>query len=532
MRKALLLLSLLFSLYACDAQESDSISTAFDPMEATVVDLQRGLDSADFTVREVVETYLQRIEALNKKGPQLNAVLSVNPAALRIADSLDLLLSRGQKLGPLHGIPIILKDNIETLDSMPTTAGSRALAENFVKRDAPLVARLRAAGAIILAKANLSEWANFRGENSISGWSGLGGFTRNPYVLSRNPCGSSSGSAVVVAAGLAPVAIGTETNGSIICPSQTNGIVGIKPTVGMVPGEGIIPIAWSQDVAGPMAKTVEDALIVLEVIADPDPHNPARLKNWPPQNWQARPSLPALIPEKPLLGKRIGVFTNAQGKDAQVDSLFKKAQSELEALGASLVEVPEILATGTNYASYRVMLYEYQVGLNRYLRSLDSQAYAHSIPELIEFNKSDSLELRWFGQEYLELAAGIDSTDLKSYRYNLQMMQVNSREKGIDLIMDSLKLDLFIAPSGSPAWMIDPINGDHYILSSASPAAISGYPNLSLPMGMVEGLPVGMSLFGRALEEQKLIEVALIYEKFRARISPPQFLNEDPALKN
>lgn len=532
MKKAHLLLSLLISLYACEAQQSEAEQELFDPMQASIADLSEGLDSAKWTVRQMVSVYLDRIEAMNHKGPQLHAVISVNPQALAIADSLDRLLSQGIKLGPLHGIPVIIKDNIESLDSMPTTAGSRALAENYTFRDATLSAKLRAAGAIILAKANLSEWANFRGENSISGWSGMGGFTRNPYVLSRNPCGSSSGSAVAVAAGFAPVAIGTETNGSIICPSQSNGIVGLKPTVGLVPGKGIIPIAWSQDVAGPMAKSVEDAMLVLEVIADPDPENPAKIKNWPPQNWSARPSLPAVLPEKPLLGKRIGVYTNSNGKDKRVDSLFSASQEMLRSLGASLVEIEEIFPSSTNYASYQVMLYEYQVGLNRYLNTIDSSIGVNSIPELMAFNEGDSVELHYFGQEYLALAAEVDSTDKETYHRNLKMMHFHSRTNGIDRMMDSLKLDLFIAPSGSPAWMIDPVNGDHYIMSSASPAAISGYPNLSLPMGMVHGLPVGISIFGKAFQESKLMELALIFEKYRGEIPSPQFLKEDQALKN
>lgn len=531
LQKKLILFSLLLSLFACKGQEAE-LEPKFDPQSVGVFELQMGLDSAQWTVRDIVETYLQRIEDYNQKGPHLAAIISVNPQALSIADSLDKLLARGEKLGRLHGIPVILKDNIESLDSMPTTAGSRALAANFVFRDSKVAERLRAEGAIILAKANLSEWANFRGQNSISGWSAMGGFTRNPYVLSRNPCGSSSGSAVAVAAGLAPIAIGTETNGSIICPSQANGIVGLKPTVGLVSGKGIIPIAWSQDAAGPMAKSVAETALVLAVLADPDPENPGNFEQWPPQNWRAQASPAALQPEKVLLGKRIGIYREAAGKDARVDSLFEAAQRQLEALGGSLVEIPKTLASGTNYASYQVMLFEYQVGLNRYFQSLGPQSQLQSIQDLIAFNRQDSIELQWFGQEYLELAAAVDTTDWKSYRYNLKMMQNNSRAEGIDRVMDSLQLDIIMAPSGSPAWMIDPVNADHYQLSSSSPAAISGYPSISLPMGTVHGLPVGVSFFGRAFSEQSLVEIAQIFEQARGPIPPPQFLEVDPPLKN
>lgn len=531
LQKKLILFSLLFTLFACNAQEQEH-EAKFDPLKVGVFELQMGLDSAQWTVRDIVETYLQRIETYNKQGPHLAAIISLNPQALSIADSLDALLAEGKKLGRLHGIPIVLKDNIESLDSMPTTAGSRALAENYVFRDAKLAARLRAEGAIILGKANLSEWANFRGQNSISGWSAVGGFTRNPYVLSRNPCGSSSGSAVVVAAGLAPIAIGTETNGSIICPSQANGIVGLKPTVGLVSGEGIIPISWSQDAAGPMAKTVAEAALVLSIIADPDPKNPGNFKQWPPVNWRGEVSPATIIPKQALLGKRIGIYREAAGKDPRVDSLFEVTQQQLKELGASLVEIPKILASGTNYASYQVMLFEYKLGLNRYFQSLGPQRPLGSIQDLIAFNRADSLELQWFGQEYLELTVNIDTNDWKAYQYNLKMMQHNSREAGINRVMDSLHLDVIMAPSGSPAWMTDPINGDHYQLSSSSPAAISGYPSISLPMGTIHGLPVGVSFFGRALSEQSLVEIAQIFEQTRGPIPPPQFLAVDPVLKN
>lgn len=532
-RPFLIILCFSLGLMACEAQEMQAENTPapFDPLQASIKDLNQGLKEGHWTVREITETYLNQIEKLNLQGPSLHAVISVNPQALEIADSLDRLWAEGKSLGALHGIPVILKDNIESLDKMPTTAGSRALANNYVGRDAPLVAKLRAAGAIILAKANLSEWANFRGQNSISGWSGMGGFTRNPFVLSRNPCGSSAGSAVAVAAGLAPVAIGTETNGSIICPSQTNGVVGLKPTVGLVPGTGIIPIAWSQDVAGPITHTVSDLQLVLSIIAEADPKNPAQLTNWPPVNWTPFWEQQESLPSEPLSGKRIGYFTEALGTDARVDDAFENAKNQLMELGAELFEVSEILKPGTNYASYQVMLYEYHIGLNDYLGRLDSQVPIHSISDLIAFNKQDTVELKYFGQEYLEYALAMDINDTVSYQNNLSLMHRYSRELGIDRIMDSLNLDAIIAPSGSPAWVIDPVNGDHFILSSSSPAAISGYPNLSIPMGMVQGLPIGISIFGRALDESQLLEIASELER-QLDVKPrPKFLPQDSGLK-
>lgn len=523
---AIFLFPLLFG--ACtEANNNNTTEALFDPLRITATELKAGLAEGRWTIRQITEVYLNQIEALNHKGPHLNAVISVNPDALTIADSLDQLWQEGKILGDLHGIPVILKDNIESLDAMPTTAGSRALAENFVGRDATISELLRQSGALILAKANLSEWANFRGENSISGWSGMGGFTRNPYVLSRNPCGSSAGSAVAVAAGMAPIAIGTETNGSIVCPSQTNGVIGLKPTVGLVPGSGIIPIAHSQDVAGPMAKSLADINLVMNVIGKPDPANPARLANWPPEAFQ----LTELSTDEKAT-KRIGVFHDARGRYGKVDQVFDEAQEDLKALGYELIPVESILPNGTNYASFQVMLYEYQADLNAYFESLGEEAPIKSIAELLAFNEEDSLELMYFGQEYLKMAMEQDLADEESYLGFLDQMQRNSRELGVDKVMDSLNLDAIIAPTGGPAWTIDPINGDHYLLGSSSPAAISGYPNLTVPMGSVQGLPLGLSFFGRAYSEAELLQIAYLFEKQADRRIVPKFLTTDPELKN
>ncbi len=502
-----------------------------DPPTTTAWELKTGLDQGKWTVRQITEVYLAQIEQLNRQDPNLRAIISVNPDALAIADSLDRLLDQNQKLGILHGIPVVLKDNIESKDAMPTTAGSRALANNFSNRDSKVAEKLRQAGAIIIAKANLSEWANFRGENSISGWSAMGGFTRNPYVLSRNPCGSSSGSAVAVASGMAPLAVGTETNGSIICPAQANGVVGIKPTVGLISAEGIIPIAASQDVAGPIAKTINDATLLLEVLAEADTSNPGNLPNWPPQYWDWRSvESTSELGTPPLQGQRIGVYWVSKGSYPKVDSLFAQAQRDLELLGAELVPINNILPEGTNYASFQVMLYEYKRGLNQYFKSLGPDSPIQSIEDLIAFNEQDSVELQFFGQEYLKMAAKMDSSYHANYLEQLALMHKNSRELGIDKIMDSLDLAVIIAPSGGPAWPIDPLNGDHFLLGSSSPAAIAGYPNLSLPMGFIGELPVGLSIFGRALEESKLIQVASYFERLKMRRKAPRYLRQDPVL--
>lgn len=528
-RKTILLLfAALLLLGACrEPKKGSEVQALFNPLEITALELKAGIAEGKWSIREITELYLAQIEKLNHQGPHLNAIISVNPEALSIADSLDKLWNEGTILGELHGIPIILKDNIESLDAMPTTGGSRALAENFVQRDAEISRLLRKSGAIIIAKANLSEWANFRGENSISGWSGMGGFTRNPYVLSRNPCGSSAGSAVAVASGMAPLAIGTETNGSIVCPSQTNGIFGLKPTVGLVPGRGIIPIAHSQDVAGPMAKSIADLNLVMKVIGQPDPTNPANLKNWPPPAYGS-----ANLSGQEMGSKRIGVFHNSRGRYPKVDEVFDQAQADLKKLGYELIPVESILPNGTNYASFQVMLYEYQSDLNAYFQSLGPDAPLNSIEALIAFNEQDSLELAFFGQEYLEMALERTEEDKKSYLENLSLMHRNSRELGLDRIMDSLKLDVIIAPSGGPAWTTDLINGDHYLLGSSSPAAISGYPNVTVPMGSVQGLPIGLSFFGRAYSEGKLLETAYQFEIQENRRAIPMFLTTDPELKN
>jgi amidase len=413
----------------------------------------------------------------------------------------------------------LLKDNIDTHDKMMTTAGSKALAGSMPLQDSYVAGKLRENGAIILGKANLSEWANFRGQLSTSGWSGLGGQTKNPYDTTRNPCGSSSGSGVAVSANLTVLAIGTETNGSVVCPSHANGIVGIKPTVGLISRSGIIPISFTQDTPGPMARTLEDAVICLAALTGIDS---ADMKTLLSEGKYLRDYTSFLDPEG-LKAKRIGVVTSRLGIHDRVDSLFRTAVDFMKAQGAEVIEVEEILGEGAYNASLELMLYEYKDGLNRYFESLGPSAKIKNLEDLIEYNRQDDLELRYFNQHYLELAQ--EKGDLRSPEYleALETARKGSQEEGIDKVMDEYQLDALIAPTGSPAWKTDLINGDHFILGSSSPAAIAGYPNITVPMGFIDGLPVGISFFGRAWSEPVLIKIAYSYEQGTGHRRAPVF---------
>ncbi|TVR72402.1 MAG: amidase [Marinilabiliales bacterium] len=492
-------------------------------LEVNIERIQQGYDDGEFLVTDVVNAFLDRIEKIDRNGPALNSIITVNPEALAIAYELDTELAAGNKRGPMHGIPVVLKDNIDTSDKMPTTAGSRALEGSFPLNDSFVAKKLREAGAVIIGKANLSEWANFRGELSTSGWSGFGGQTRNPYVTDRNPCGSSSGSAVAVSANLAVVAIGTETNGSIVCPSHATGIVGIKPTVGLVSRSGIIPISWSMDIAGPMARNVRDAAITLGVLAGPDPED---------QSTQ-EPDIPyhddytRFLNENGIEGKRIGFFRAPLGRNFKVDSLMYEAVEFFKSRGAEIIEIESITAPNTGSHAYRVMLFEYREGLNSYFESLGPGAPVKSLDELIEFNRNDSLTLRYFNQRYLELANETGGTGSSEYADALRAMRSGSREDGIDRVMDEHDLHAIIAPTGSPAWKTDLVNGDSFQLGSSSPAAQAGYPNITLPMGSVDGLPVGLSIFGRAYSEPLLLEIAYSYERGTMHRLVPRFLETD-----
>ncbi|MFB6318976.1 amidase [Saccharicrinis sp. FJH54] len=490
--------------------------------EITIPELQTCYNEGTRTVSEVVAYYIEQIKTMDWDGPELHSVIMINPDAVDIAAKLDEELKNGHSRGPLHGIPVLLKDNIDTHDMMETTGGSRALLGSYPLKDSWVAAKLREAGAVILGKTNLSEWANFRSFSSSSGWSGVGGQTKNPYVLTQNPCGSSSGSGVAVSANFCMLAIGTETNGSIVCPSGANGIVGIKPTVGLISRSGIIPISFTQDTPGPMARTVTDAAICLGALTGTDTTDSKTLNS---KDLSLSDYTPFLNP-KGLKGKRIAVYTGPTGILPEVDSLFKLAINDMKAAGAELVtDFKTVYDTLALDYSFDVLLYEFKDGINSYLASLGDEAPVKTLADIIAFNKGDSLELKYFDQKILEMAE--DKGDLNSPEYleALNKMKEMSTTEGIDKLMDEYDLDAIIAPTGSPAWRTDLENGDSFVLSSSSPAAMAGYPNITLPMGFVNNLPVGISIFGRAWSEPVLIEIAFGYEQKTKHRKVPKFLN-------
>jgi len=513
---------LAFTQFSCTTNTGKTAGTEdkFRFEEYTVAQLQQGYRNGDFTVTDVVRAYLDRIKAIDDSGPTLNAVIQVNPDALTIAAQLDQEMKDGKIRGPMHGVPVLLKDNIDTHDGMQTTAGSRALLGSHPLKDSFVAQKLREAGAIIIGKTNLSEWANFRGNMSSSGWSGVGGQTRNPYVLDRNPCGSSSGSGAAVSANLCMVAIGTETNGSIVCPSNANGIVGIKPTVGLLSRSGIVPISFTQDTPGPMARTVTDAAVALGVLTGTDP---ADSKTAASEGRFLTDYTP-FLKEDGLKGKRIGWYTSARGQNYKVDTLMQQAVNYIKSKGAEVVEINNIYNREVGGLSFQVLLWEFKDGLNKYFASLGENAPVKNVEELIAFNKNDSIELRYYDQELLLEAQQKGSVDTKEFADILSKMNRLVRDEGIDKVMKENNLDAFMAPTGSPAWKTDLINGDAFGLSSSSPAAIAGYPNITVPMGLVDGLPVGISFFGKAWSEPVLLEIAYAYESGTKFRTPPQFI--------
>jgi amidase len=490
--------------------------------EASISDLQRAMESGAETARSIVEKYLARIGEIDKQGPAVNAVIELNPDAIGIADALDEERRARGPRGPLHGIPILIKDNIDTADRMTTTAGSLALAGSIPGTDSFVVKRLREAGAVLLGKTNLSEWANFRSNRSSSGWSGRGGQTRNPYALDRNPCGSSSGSGVAVSANFCAAAVGTETDGSIVCPSSANGIVGIKPTLGLVSRSGIVPIAASQDTAGPMARTVADAAILLGALAGPDPRDPATEAG----RGKARPDYAQFLDPNGLKGARIGVARKFFGFHEKVDALMDGAIAAMKGLGTVVVDPADIPTTGKfDDSEYQVLLYEFKACLNAYLAGLGPGAPVHSLKEAIAFNEAHrDREMPFFGHEvFLEAEAKGPLTD-KAYRKALARNLRLSRKQGIDAVLRKHKLDALVAPTGGPAWPIDLINGDHFSGGCSTPAAVAGYPHVTVPAGFVFGLPVGVSFFGTAYSEPALIRMAYAFELATRHRKPPRFL--------
>jgi amidase len=488
-------------------------------LDAGVQEQQAQMAAGKLSSKSLVQQYLARIAAIDKAGPRLNAVIELNPDALAIAEELDRERKAGKLRGPLHGIPVLIKDNIATADKMCTTAGSLALDGVRAGKDAFVARKLREAGAVIIGKTNLSEWANMRSTHSVSGWSGRGGQTRNPYALDRNTSGSSSGSGSAMAAGLATLAIGTETDGSIVSPSSTCGIVGIKPTLGLVSRSGIIPIAHSQDTAGPMTRSVADAALLLGAIAGADAQDAAT------REAQGRAAdYAAALRTDGLRGKRIGVARNFFGGSPAIDALVEKELAVLKAQGAILVDVQVPNTDKYNDSELEVLLAEFRPDLEAWLRDYAPHAPVKSMADIIAFNeKNAGRELRHFGQEHLVAAQKKPGLDDKTYRDALANNLRYAREEGIDKILKEEKLDALVAPTGGVAWLTDYINGDHYGGSFSSPAAVAGYPHVTVPAGFVAGLPVGLSFVGTAWTEASLIGMAYAYEQASRRRRAPNF---------
>lgn len=499
-----------------------SRSTPFELEESSLADLQAGLTSGKYTARSLTERYLARIQALDRTGERpLNSVIELNPEALAIADALDKERKEKGARGLLHGIPVLIKDNIATADKMQTTAGSLALVGAVPSRDAFIVERLRAAGAVLLGKTNLSEWANFRSTHSTSGWSGRGGQCRNPYALDRTPSGSSSGSGAATAANFCAVSVGTETDGSIVSPSAACSLVGLKPTVGLVSRSGIIPISHSQDTAGPMARSVADAAVLLGVLAGVDPRDAATAAG----KGHAQADYTKFLDAQGLKGARIGVPRERFfGYHPATDALVDRALALMKEQGAILVEAPIPTASKLDDPETEVLLYEFKADLEAYLAELGPNAPVRTLKDLIAWNEAHrDTELPFFGQElFLQAAEKGPLTD-KKYRQALDACRKLARAQGIDAVMDKHKLDALVAPTQAPPGLIDLVDGDHWLGSSSTPAAVAGYPSITVPAGYVSGLPVGLSFIGRAWSEPTLLKLAYAYEQVSRVRRPPTF---------
>ncbi|HEX6556247.1 MAG TPA: amidase [Ktedonobacteraceae bacterium] len=496
--------------------------------EITIFELQAAMARGELNARELAEMYIERIHALDQQGPTLRSILELNPAALEIAEKLDEERRSHGPRGPLHGIPILLKDNIATADAMQTTAGSLALVGSRPPRDAFVVQKLRQAGAVILGKTNLSEWANFRSNASSSGWSGRGGQGRNPYVLDRTPCGSSSGSAAAIAANLATVSLGTETDGSILCPASSNGVVGIKPTVGLTSRAGVIPISHSQDTVGPFARTVADAAALLGALTGIDPRDSATHGS----EGKFHTDYTQFLDPNGLHGARIGIARQVYfGYSAKADAIVNCAIKQLRELGAEIID-PADIPTAEQMSNFKseltVFLHEFKADLNAYLAELTCTSL-RSLADIIEFNNAHaSEELSYFGQEMLLMAQETGSLSNPDYLSALAENHRLSRKEGIDAVMDTYKLDALVMPTTSPPWRIDLVNGDHEMGSSSQPAALAGYPAISVPAGYVFDLPVGITFMGRAFSEPALIKLAYAFEQATKVRHSPRYLPTTP----
>lgn len=509
------LLVTMLALSAC-GNDSKQYSDTDNFVESSIADLHDRMQRGELRSEQLVHWYLDRIQAFDATGPELNSVIELNPDALMTARALDEEWQASGPRGPMHGIPVILKANIDTADKMHTTAGSLALADHIPPRDAFLVSRLRDAGAVIIGKSNLSEWANFRSTRSSSGWSSIGGQTRNPYNTLRNPCGSSSGSAVAVAANLVTVAVGTETDGSVVCPSGINGIVGIKPTLGLVSRSGIIPIAHSQDTAGPMARTVRDAAILLSAMAGADSDD-AETANAPaaPVDYTAN------LAADGMQGKRIGVLRSyhGAGSNPNVEAVLDDSLAAIKAAGAELIDDINIDTTGADEAEYEVLLYEFKADLAVYFER--SAAPVSSLADIIAFNEANAESvMSVFGQEIMIAAEEKGTLSDDEYLSAIETSRRIMRD-GLDEVFREHKLDALVAISNGPAWMTDHANGDNYHIGSSSYAAISGYPNVTVPAGFASAMPIGLSFIGQRYAEKPLIEIAYAFEQAtRARRAP------------
>ena len=494
----------------------------FEFDEVTVDDLQRMMESGEHTARSITQAYIDRIEAMDRQGPELRSMIEINPDALEIADELDAERRAGGPRGPLHGIPVALKDNLDTHDRMTTTAGSLALEGSIPPRDSFVAERLRAGGAILLGKANMSEWAYFRGERATSGWSARGGQCVNPYALNRNPCGSSSGSGVAASANLCALTVGTETGGSIMCPSSSNGIVGIKPTVGLWSRSGIIPISHSQDTAGPMTRTVRDAAILLGGAVGVDPRDEATSRS----DGNFHTDYTQFLDSAGLEGARIGVARSFTGFDPRVMALFDDAVQAMRDAGAVIVDPANLpVANWRDELPLIVLEYEFKTDLNAYLATLGPDAPVRTLAEIIEFNEQNAeLEMPFFGQQRMIASQARGPLTDEVYLNAVRTIQRGNREEGIDALMNEHELDAIVAPTRDLPWTTDHIKGDRLDGgSSAGPAAIAGYPDISVPMGFVSGLPAGVSFFGRAWSEPVLIRIAYAFEQATQHRRAPTF---------
>jgi amidase len=487
--------------------------------EITIEQIQKAYQNGDYTISELVQVYLDRIEKIDKSGPALNSILQLNPDVIQIAQDLDEEMKNGQIRGPMHGIPVVLKDNIDTHDKMNTTAGSIALANSKPLQDSWVAKKLRDSGAVIIGKANLSEWANFHSNFSSSGWSAEGGQTKNPYNISRNPCGSSAGSGVAVSANLCVIAIGTETNGSIVCPSNNNGIIGIKPTVGLLSRSGIVPISFTQDTPGPMARTLRDATTCLGVMTGIDERDSKTALS----EGKSYNDYTQFLNADGLKDKRIAYLTLHKGVHYRVDELMESAIEFMKSAGATVIEIDEISKIDLGDPSFQVLLYEFKHTLNEYFKSLGENAPVKSLAELIDVTFADDIEMQYFDHELLKMAQEKGDLNSEEYLDALEEMLLNSRAGGIDRVMDRFNLDAIMAPTGNPAWETDLTNGDNFGQSSSRHAARAGYPNISVPMGYIDGLPVGLSIFGRAWSEPVLLEIVYSYEQGTKHRKTPEF---------